>query len=104
MFSFLKKLFGRTDEDVETALHNGAVILDVRTPLEYNQGHHPGSRNIPLHEIRLKIEMIRQWNKPVITVCRSGNRSGMAKDMLQAEGIEVYNGGSWSNLKNKIFK
>lgn len=102
MFSFFKKLFGKNSESLEKAMQNGAVILDVRTPKEFNQGHHPGSKNIPLNEIKLKMEMIRKWNKPVITVCRSGSRSGIAKGILKTGGIEVYNGGPWTNLKNKL--
>jgi phage shock protein E len=35
-------------------------------------------------------------------VCRSGNRSGSAKAILEKEGIEVYNGGAWDSLQNKI--
>jgi rhodanese-related sulfurtransferase len=38
----------------------------------------------------------------VITVCRSGSRSGMAKSILKSAGIEVYNGGPWNVLKSKI--
>lgn len=40
--------------------------------------------------------------KPIITVCQSGARSGMAKGILKAAGIEVYNGGSWFGLRSKI--
>jgi phage shock protein E len=49
--------------------------------------------NIPLNELKLKSDLIRKWNKPVITVCRSGNRSGIAKGILKATGIDAYNGG-----------
>jgi rhodanese-related sulfurtransferase len=41
-------------------------------------------------------------NKPIITVCRSGSRSGMAKRIIQSAGIEVYNGGPWNVLIEKI--
>jgi phage shock protein E len=101
MFSFFKRLFKKSHEGIERALQNGVVIIDVRTKSEFNQGHAAGSKNIPLNEIKLKTEMIRKWNKPVITVCRSGSRSAMAKGLLQAAGIEVYNGGAWTNLKTK---
>lgn len=101
MLSLLKKLFQKNHPPLEQILQNGAVIVDVRTQQEYRQGHIQGSKNIPLNEIKLKVEQIRKWNKPVITVCRSGNRSGMAKGILKAAGIEVYNGGAWTNLKTK---
>jgi phage shock protein E len=101
MFNFLKALFTSSENEVrESSLLNGAVVLDVRTPSEYQQGHLQGSRNIPVSEIRSQLEIIRRWNRPVITVCRTGARSAAAKTALVAAGIEAYNGGAWSNLIN----
>ena len=102
MISFLKQLFQKSGQGPEEALRNGAVIIDVRTKEEYRQGHIAGSKNIPLNEIKSKAEMIRKWNKPVVTVCRSGNRSSMAKGILKTAGIEVYNGGAWHSLEAKM--
>ena len=101
MFSFFKRFFQKSNEGLQQALQRGAVIVDVRTKPEFAEGHVAGSKNIPLNEIKLKTDMIRKWNKPVITVCRSGSRSAMAKGILQSAGIEVYNGGAWTNLKTK---
>lgn len=101
MLSFLKGLFKKNNEGLEQAFQKGAVIVDVRTKPEYQQGHVAGSKNIPLNEIKLKLETIRKWNKPVVTVCRSGSRSAMAKNVLKAAGIEVYNGGAWTSLNRK---
>jgi phage shock protein E len=101
MLSFFKRLFQKNNVGVEQALQKGAVIVDVRTKSEYDQGHFAGSKNIPLNEIKLKTEMIRKWNKAVVTVCRSGSRSAMAKGILQEAGIEVYNGGAWTSLNTK---
>jgi phage shock protein E len=101
MLSFLKRLFQKPNNGLEQALQKGAVIVDVRTKGEFEHGHVPGSKNIPLNEIQLKTEMIRKWNKPVVTVCRSGTRSAMAKRMLKAADIEVYNGGAWTSLNTK---
>lgn len=100
MLSFFKKLFGRNDEAILEAYNKGAIILDVRTAAEFNQAHAKGSKNIPLNEINAKLSQIKKWNKPVITVCQSGTRSGMAKRTLKANGVEVYNGGTWTNFKN----
>ena len=101
MASFIIRLLKKSNDNVEQALERGAVLVDVRTKSEFSQGHFAASKNIPLNEIKLKTEMIRKWNKPVITVCRSGSRSAMAKSVLQAAGIEVYNGGAWTTLKAK---
>ena len=102
MFSFLKKLFTKDNSAILQAMEKGAVIIDVRNPNEFRQGHIQGSKNIPVNEIRSKVEMIRKWNKPVITVCLSGGRSAAAKSVLSAAGIEVYNGGPWYSLRKII--
>ena len=83
-------------------VEQGAVIVDVRTKGEYQTGHVEGSKNIPLDVIQTEAEKLKKLNKPIITVCRSGNRSGMAKSILSAAGIEVYNGGAWTSLKKQI--
>lgn len=102
MLTFLKKLFGGTSINYKELVNNGAIIVDVRSAAEYKAGNIPGSRNYPLDNIRSKVADLKKLNKPVITVCRSGTRSGMAKGILKSSGIEVYNGGPWTSLKNKI--
>jgi rhodanese-related sulfurtransferase len=101
MFSFLKKLFG-PGTDFKALKENGAIIIDVRTPQEFDHGHIQGSKNIPLDKIQREIKTIKNYNKPIITVCKSGARSGMAKSILKAAGVEVYNGGPWNVLIGKI--
>ena len=98
MFSFLKKLFG-PGTDFKALKENGAIIIDVRTPQEFDHGHIQGSKNIPLDKIQREIKTIKNFNKPIITVCKSGARSGMAKSILKGAGIEVYNGGPWNGLE-----
>jgi phage shock protein E len=101
MFSFLKKLFGPST-DFKSLADAGAVIIDVRSPQEFDRGHIKGSKNIPVNIIQRELTSIKKLNKPVITVCQSGARSSMAKSVLQAAGIEVYNGGSWNGLRAKL--
>jgi rhodanese-related sulfurtransferase len=101
MLSFFKKLFG-PGTDYKALKEAGAIILDVRTPQEFDRGHIKGSKNIPVNIIQREISNIKKWNKPVITVCQSGARSGMAKSTLKAAGVEVYNGGSWFGLQSKL--
>jgi phage shock protein E len=101
MFSFLKKLFG-PGTDFKALKEAGAIIIDVRSPQEFDRGHIQGSKNIPVNIIQREINAIKKLNKPIITVCQSGARSGMAKSALKAAGVEVYNGGSWFGLRNKI--
>lgn len=102
MLGFLKKLFGGTTVNYKELVTNGAIIVDVRTTGEFKAGHIPGSKNFPLDNIRTKVAELKKLNKPVITVCRSGARSGVAKGILKSAGIEVFNGGAWTSLKSKI--
>jgi len=98
LFSFLS--FG---SNIKQALRNGAVIIDVRTVHEYDQGRIKGSLNIPLDRISASIERIKGLNKPVIFVCNSGNRSGSALRAVKQNGLkEVYNGGNWESVLKKI--
>jgi phage shock protein E len=94
MLGFIKKLFG-SGVDLSKKMSDGAIIVDVRSPGEYAGGHVKGSKNIPLDKISEKIEAIKKWNKPVITCCASGMRSGTAASILKQNGVEAYNGGSW---------
>ena len=102
MIGFLKKLFAGSSVNFKELVSKGAVIIDVRSAGEYKAGHVQGSKNYPLDNIRSKVAELKKMSKPVITVCRSGSRSGIAKGILKSAGIEVYNGGAWTSLKNKI--
>ena len=103
MFEFFKRLFSKGPEtDFASMVRDGAVIVDVRTPGEYKSGHIKGSLNIPVDQIRGKTAELKKKGKPVITCCRSGSRSGMAKSILDAAGVECYNGGPWNVLQSKI--
>lgn len=50
----------------------------------------------------MKQEISKKLNKIVITVCRSGSRSSIAKSQLSFKGIEVHNGGAWTRLNSLI--
>jgi phage shock protein E len=103
MFDFFKRLFSKGPEtDFAELLRKGAVIVDVRTPGEYKSGHIKGSLNIPVDQIRSKTAELKKKGKPVITCCRSGSRSAMARTILTSAGIECYNGGAWDSLKDRI--
>lgn len=91
-----------TRPNYKSLLANGALVVDVRTIDEYNSGHVAGSVNIPLDTINLKLAELVALKKPIITVCRSGARSGIAAAALQSAGVEVYNGGGWDGLEQLI--
>lgn len=74
------------------------VLIDVRTLAEYKDGHITGAKNIPLQEVTQRLAQIPH-GKPIMVYCRSGNRSGMALQMLQTAGYEeVYNVGGIGEL------
>ncbi|WP_408030249.1 rhodanese-like domain-containing protein [Tenacibaculum xiamenense] len=84
--------------EIKEYLEKGAVVLDVRTIPEWNEGHSDGAKHIVLDTIPNNVEEIKSWNKPVIAVCRSGARSGQATEFLNGHGVDVINGGPWQNV------
>jgi len=86
------------ESEIKEYLEKGAVILDVRTKVEWDEGHSDGAEHIVLNLIPLKLEEIKAFNKPVIAVCKSGGRSGQATQFLSSNGIDVINGGPWQNV------
>jgi rhodanese-related sulfurtransferase len=103
MLDVLKNMFGMGPAtDFSALVKNGAQIIDVRTPGEFNGGHIKGSLNIPLDRLPQQLAKLNK-QKPVITCCASGMRSASAKQLLQANGFnEVYNGGGWAGLQSRI--
>lgn len=104
MIEVFKNLFGLGPKVNYAALmKSGAVIVDVRSKGEYSGGHIKGSLNIPVDSLSNNTSRFSDKSKPIITCCASGMRSGMAKNILQSKGYtQVYNGGSWLSLQNKL--
>ncbi len=100
--SLLGKLFGMKSVNYQQLVKEGAVIVDVRSPGEFQGGHIKGSINVPLQSIQSSLGKIPK-NKTVITCCASGMRSASAKSILKSAGyVDVHNGGGWMSLKSKI--
>jgi len=99
LFDFLT---GNKTNKVKDFQSRDAVIIDVRTTSEFGQGAIPGSKNIPLQVINDKISEIKKLNKPIITCCVSGMRSGKAASILNDNGIEAINGGGWKSLQSTL--
>ena len=93
---------GSDNERVQEMLNDGALIIDVRTPGEFQGGHVVGSKNIPLQEVGAKVNKLKKINKPIILCCASGNRSGQAANFLKSKGIECENGGSWTRVNSMV--
>ncbi|MBK7569382.1 MAG: rhodanese-like domain-containing protein [Chitinophagales bacterium] len=104
MFETIKKMFGiGPSVNYAELIKEGAIILDVRSKGEYGSGHIRGSMNIAVEQLGNNLNKLKDKNKPIITCCASGMRSASAKSILRSKGYtQVYNGGSWTSLRNKI--
>jgi rhodanese-related sulfurtransferase len=81
-------------DDVRLAYENRDryQLLDVREPYEWDAGHIEGAIPVPLSDVMAgRVEGKLDPTRPVIVVCRSGNRSELAALMLQARGYEAEN-------------
>lgn len=82
-----------------------AVLLDVRTPQEYREGRVPGSRNIPLQEIRKVKDAVPDLSTPLFVYCLSGGRSSQAASALKQMGYQsVTNIGGIGQYRGKVEK
>ena len=69
-----------------TKAQNGAFVLDVRTPEEWNEFHAPNSTLIPLDQLPSRLNELPK-DREIVVVCRSGNRSQQGRDILLNAGF-----------------
>jgi len=87
-----------------------AVFLDTREDAEYSVGHIPEAIHIPLKQLPERVAELNKYKgHPVITYCRSGNRSNGAGSILKKNGFEsVYNLGggilAWQSANLPVSK
>ena len=102
IFNFFKEpdINQGVQEDKNAA---GAVLLDVRTPQEYREGHIPGSQNVPLQQLD-KVEEVAENKDTVLYVySRSGARSRQAVSLLKHMGYtNVHNIGGIAAYSGKV--
>lgn len=79
------------DIDVKTTAalqdRDDVLLIDVREPWEYDEGHIPGITLIPMNEIPARLSEI-PTDKTVIVTCRSGNRSSQITSYLRSQGFD----------------
>lgn len=82
-----------TKEDLETYIKEGAIIIDVRSPQEYREGHVDGAICIPDYQIKRDIQKYVKDKKEIIVVyCSTGHRSQKCQQILENMGYtNVYN-------------
>lgn len=90
--------FFNLDKHLNEKIIKGAVILDVRTKWEFEQGHLKDAINIPLSHLH-KGEIPFDTTQTIITCCSHGLRSIKAAKLLQQRGYKnACNGGAWEDL------
>jgi rhodanese-related sulfurtransferase len=91
-----------TEEAKKLIENNEVVVLDVRTPEEFQGGHIPSATLIPLQELENRLNEIDK-EKGYLVVCRSGNRSAQASEILTSNGFStIYN--MTGGMNNWTFK
>jgi len=95
-----------TDSVQDTQLSSlQAQLIDVRSPAEFASGHIPKAINIPLEEISQRLDDIES-ERPVVLICESGNRAGMAKQghFANKANVAVLEGGTkgWREAGRKL--
>jgi phage shock protein E len=79
-------------------LHNGALVIDVRSAAEYISGHLPNALNLPLSEIEAILPRhVKDKDRVLLLHCQSGMRSGVARTKVKAMGYpNAFNLGSYA--------
>lgn len=82
-----------------------AVLLDVRTPQEYQEGHIPESKNVPLQQLDNIASVAKNKDIPLFVYCYSGSRSRQVTGILQRMGYsKVNNIGGIAAYSGKVEK
>lgn len=97
---FFNQILGQNNvkKDFSKLIQDGAFLVDVRTAEEFAEGHVKGSTNIPLDQVPSHLDQFDHKNH-IIVFCKSGNRSGHAKMILEQNGFQnISNGGTWQDI------
>lgn len=100
---FMLKTAGQISaKDALAHLKNGALVIDVRSPGEFNSGHLSAALNLPLDEIETALpRRVPDKNQVLLLHCQSGMRSGMAKKKLNGLGYaNTFNLGSYGRAES----
>lgn len=90
-----------TPADENAAFNPENVLIDVRSPQEYEAGHIKNAKNIPVDKIAEDIKyFVPDKEKTIVVYCRSGRRSTIAEKTLKEMGYKnVINAGTYDALK-----
>lgn len=92
-------------EAAKRMIAEGATVIDVRSPEEFQGGHLPNATNIPVDEFEKRLGDVEKLTggdraKPVVVYCAKGGRAAKAKQVLDGAGYQrVVNGGGLDDLQ-----
>lgn len=91
-------------KEAQKCLSKGALVIDVRTPAEFDIRHLPQAINLPVDQIEITLPArVTDKNQPILLHCRAGRRSALAMQKLNAVGyINVYNLGSYTRAERIV--
>jgi len=90
---------GASNSDLVAKIKAGALIVDVRNPGEFKDGHHSRAINIPVNLVESRMNEFGPKDQAIIVYCAAGARSAMAARMLKAAGYtNVTNGGGVNDV------
>ena len=74
-----------------------AMLIDLRDPKDYREGHISGSRNIPYSRLKDHLEELRELNRQIVMICQMGQVSGTAAQTVGGNSLYRLDGGilSW---------
>jgi phage shock protein E len=87
----------KASHDGRDKVKNGALLLDVRTPEEFREGHVDGAKNIPVQDLARRLGELGPKSQHIVLYCRSGGRSAAAAQLLKSQGYQVTDIGAMSN-------
>jgi rhodanese-related sulfurtransferase len=104
-------MFNRTPQvdagEARRLLDRGALLVDVRRPDEWEAGHAPDARHIPLDQLPSRLGDVARAER-VVMVCRSGSRSARATQWLRGQGVDAVNLGggmqAWARAGGSVVR
>ncbi len=87
---FSKSISTVDPNKAQELIKNGALLIDVREPQEWKQGHAPSARHIPLGQLQTKLNTLPK-DRQVLTICAVGGRASRAAASLKRAGFEAIN-------------
>jgi phage shock protein E len=74
-------------DDARQLVTSGAILLDVRSPMEFATGHLDGAVSIPVQDLPRRIAELGDKTGAIVVYCQSGGRSAVAKRLLERSGF-----------------